>query len=182
MTEAFLGSIDYVLSNEGGFVNNPNDLGKATNWGITIYTLATHREKGVTIDDVRNLTREEACEIYYEYYWTKANCQDLKEEIIATAIFDTCVLYGIHKATQMAQAAINEFLGSTVYDEDGVMGDLTVNALNHMEASEFIDCFYQAITARITEIVEANPKNKEFEQGWLNRAHKLFSLIPREFP
>ena len=58
---------------EGGFDNDPDDPGGPTNMGITQSDLARWRQKPVTVDDVRNLTRDEACQIYREFYWKPIN-------------------------------------------------------------------------------------------------------------
>jgi lysozyme family protein len=60
--------LDSILAREGGFVNDPQDLGGATNMGITARTLAAYRGRPVTTEDVRALTRDEAREIYRSNY------------------------------------------------------------------------------------------------------------------
>jgi hypothetical protein len=63
--EAFGRCVEVVLGHEGGFSDHPEDPGGATNFGITHKTLAEFRGvDSVTKEDVRNLTRDEAKEIY----------------------------------------------------------------------------------------------------------------------
>jgi len=53
-----------IIQREGGFSDRTADRGGATNFGITIQTLAAWRKKPVTVDDVKKLTPAEATEIY----------------------------------------------------------------------------------------------------------------------
>jgi lysozyme family protein len=54
----------YILASEGGYVDHKDDPGGATNMGITFNTLKAWRGKPVTKQDVRNLTKKEALDIY----------------------------------------------------------------------------------------------------------------------
>jgi hypothetical protein len=61
-------------SREGGFVNDPDDPGGATNHGVTIHTLRrlgidVNRDSRIDVADVRALTRAQAVEIYLEHYF-----------------------------------------------------------------------------------------------------------------
>ena len=67
----------YVLASEGGYVNHPRDPGKATNMGITIATLRAWRGRPVTNADVRDLSQEEALQIYKAQYWDTVRADQL---------------------------------------------------------------------------------------------------------
>ena len=61
-----------IVSREGGFVNDPDDPGGATNWGVTIHTmrrlgLDLTGDGQVTPADVRVLTREQAIDIFIKH-------------------------------------------------------------------------------------------------------------------
>ena len=62
-----------IVAREGGFVNDPDDPGGATNHGVTIGTLRrlgldVNRDGRITVADVRSLTRAQAVEIYLDHY------------------------------------------------------------------------------------------------------------------
>ena len=48
----FAQAIEYVLENEGGLVDNTNDHGGITNFGITIPMLTSFRKKQVTPSEI----------------------------------------------------------------------------------------------------------------------------------
>lgn len=80
---------------EGGYVNNPLDLGGATNMGITIGTLSRWRGHEVSIEDVKNLTREEADAIYRAWYWEPSGASKATDYPTALLLMDSGVLHGV---------------------------------------------------------------------------------------
>ena len=80
---------------EGGYVNDPNDPGKATKYGITQRTYNNYRMmQKLPSKDVKNLTRDEAKEIYYKEYWLKSGAEDYKDPKFSLAVFDGEVNHG----------------------------------------------------------------------------------------
>jgi hypothetical protein len=75
-------AIQLVLSNEGGFNDDPSDPGGPTNFGIA---LSRHPE--LTYDDIKNMTREKAIEIYTKQYWN-SSFSAIADQEIANKIFD----------------------------------------------------------------------------------------------
>tara|TARA_R100000657_G_C4591809_1_gene50458 strand:- start:11 stop:262 length:252 start_codon:yes stop_codon:yes gene_type:complete len=63
--------IDKVLEHEGGYVNDPNDLGGETNFGVS--------KKAYPGLDIKNLTRDEAKEIYRKDYWERYKIEKMPE-------------------------------------------------------------------------------------------------------
>ena len=67
---------DGIVAREGGFVNDPDDPGGATNFGVTIGTmrglgLDLDGDGDVDVADVRALRREQAVEIFIEHYFER---------------------------------------------------------------------------------------------------------------
>ena len=79
MKTTFDDIIEEVLEAEGGFVNDPDDKGGATNFGVTQQSYSNFLGSPASVDDVRNMTRDEAKECYkkdwnnryYVYNWVK---------------------------------------------------------------------------------------------------------------
>ena len=55
--------IEVVLEHEGGYVHDPKDLGGETNFGIA--------KRFYPDVDIKNLTKEQAKQIYKKDYWDK---------------------------------------------------------------------------------------------------------------
>lgn len=87
----FYDALKFTLSWEGGYVNDPEDPGGETKWGIA---KAFHPNL-----DIKNLTPEQAAEIYYKEYWEPAWC-DMLPAPHNTVMFDTAVLMGVSRAKQ----------------------------------------------------------------------------------
>ena len=67
--------IEVVLEHEGGYVNDPTDLGGETNFGIT--------KRFYPDVDIKNLTKEGAKEIYKRDYWDKNRIEEVPQELEA---------------------------------------------------------------------------------------------------
>src|SRR6266576_5386633 len=81
--------LSFTIPWEGGYVNDPDDPGGETNWGIS---KRYHPDV-----DIKNLTPEQAAEIYYNDYYVPSGAVALQEPE-ATVVFDTAVNLGADKA------------------------------------------------------------------------------------
>lgn len=120
MRDSFDSSFAHVLSWEGGYTDDPQDPGGATNKGITRRTLAEWKGRAVTKEEVRELTVEEAKRIYRGLYWDKINGDELPCGI-DLAVFDAAVNQGPKRAAKFLQKALG-------VKADGVIGPVTVAA------------------------------------------------------
>lgn len=91
-------AMKFVFKWEGGFVDHPNDPGGATNYGIS----SVHHN--LTYDEVKNLTPEQAKEIYYEQYWLAAGCDQMRWPM-NLIVFDTAVNMGVSRAKSFLNPA-----------------------------------------------------------------------------
>jgi lysozyme family protein len=91
-------ALTFVLKWEGGYVNHPQDPGGATNLGITQRTYDAWRQaQGLAPRDVRQITREEAAQIYRQRYWEPLKLQDANPAL-QLAAFDAAVNHGVGQA------------------------------------------------------------------------------------
>ena len=92
--------LPYVFASEGGFSDNPNDMGGRTNYGITqkAYNSWNDRHK-IPRKDVKQITKEEAKQICYYDYWIPSGAEKMEDLGMAYAVFDTEFLWG-HGDTQ----------------------------------------------------------------------------------
>lgn len=91
-------AIEFTLKWEGGYVDDPDDPGGETFFGIS--------KKAYPNVDIKNLTVSKAKKIYYKDYWIAAGCNNLPtpENI---ALFDTAVNIGVSKAIKIREEAEN---------------------------------------------------------------------------
>lgn len=105
MNETFKQGLKFVLKWEGGYVNNPNDKGGATNKGITQNTYNSWlKSQGKESKDVRNITDSEVEQIYYKNYWLAAGCDKMSKDFALLA-FDTAVNMGVSRVQEFLKAA-----------------------------------------------------------------------------
>ena len=163
---SFKNAVEEVFKREGGFVNHPNDRGGATNMGITIGTLSAWLGRPATIDDVKNMTKETATAIYKRNYWDAIWGDKIKYYSVAAAMFDQAVNRGPKSAIKQAQ----KIVGVT---QDGVIGPVTLAAINNMPDSQFLPQYLSASAAFYNMLVQNDPSQGVFLNGWLKRIQHL---------
>ena len=149
----FEDAIDYVLANEGGYVNNPNDPGGETNYDISKASYPNL--------DIANLTVDTAKMIYKRDFW---RYDGVTSQAVATKIFDAYVNMG-HTAIKLAQ----EIVGVPA---DGFWGANTEHAVNAMDEVKFITYFRQWLVNHYVKLVQDHPEKGVFIVGWLKRARQ----------
>lgn len=166
--------VEDILRREGGFVNHPNDRGGPTNMGITQKTLSGWLGRAATIDDVRNLDRETAKEIYIKNYLSGPRIDTLPDEIVPQ-VFDISINSGPRTAIKIVQKVVN-LAGFGPIGSDGLMGPKTRKA-SEAAQNAMGDLFNNAIAyERINfyeRIIESDPSQAVFRNGWINRAKEF---------
>ena len=147
--------IEVVLEHEGGYVNDPDDPGGETNFGI-----AKRSHPDV---DIANLTKDGAKEIYKEHYWDRNKVEDLSEEL-RHIYFDMCVNQGKGRAVKIMQRAANA--KGAVLKVDGGMGPMTIAAMDGVE----LDRVRAYRVKYYADLVTRKPDLEKFYFGWFRRA------------
>ncbi len=172
--KAFTDALAFTLKWEGGYSNNIHDAGGATNFGVTHTVYDTYRHsKHLPFQNVKNITPEEVNDIYYNSYWKQAKCEAMTPKIAMT-VFDFAVNSGVGRAVKKLQTAIGA-------EPDGDFGAHSMQLLqNKIAQSSKVSLASHYLQLRIdflTSVAQANPKNKTFLKGWLNRVNDLKKLI-----
>ena len=166
-------AVDFVLSNEGGCVENLDGDGSPTNSGIKLDTLlAAYPNEKFDFDDVRNLTLEKKKEVLKIVYWDKSTLGQIPYQNIATTIFDAAVHCGLSEAVKFSQRAIWATYGK--YDfikDDGIMGEKTLNAIR-ASGFNFLPAFRSERASFYKLVCKTHPEKEKFLAGWLERAYK----------
>ena len=147
--------IEIVLEHEGGYVNDPRDPGGETNFGI-----AKRSNPDV---DIKNLSIEQAKEIYKSKYWDKNKVEKLPEQL-RHIYFDMCVNMGRGRAGKIIQRAANNRGHELVVD--GALGPVTLGKINNVEL-ERVRAFRIKYYA---DLVTRKPDLEKFYFGWFRRS------------
>jgi len=153
--------IEVVLHHEGGYVNDPDDPGGETNFGI-----AKRSHPDV---DIANLTKDGAKEIYKEHYWNRNKVEDLPEDL-RHIYFDMCVNQGRGRAVKIMQRAANAKGADLVVD--GGMGPKTIAAMDGVELQRV-----RAYRVKYyADLVTRKPDLEKFYFGWFRRALEVWMI------
>lgn len=143
-------AFDRLMGNEGGLVDNPNDPGGLTNWGIS--------QRSYPSVDIRNLTRDDARALYLRDFWQRGQ-MDQYDPALAFQVFDISVNSGMETAVRMLQRAAG-------VADDGHIGPVTVAAVKAKSVTDMISLlvaerldFWRKLTIWPT-----------FGKGWAGRA------------
>ena len=157
--------LPFILAQEGGFTNNPYDRGGLTNMGISLADLP----HGSNVNDIKNLTVDQAKAIYQDKYWDACKCSRLPGPV-AAAVMDTAVTCGAGTAAKILQAS----LGVTA---DGLVGPITLAAANKANPTKLALDIIKARHDHNAASVHASPALRVFEDGWMNRDFDLLLFI-----
>ena len=161
--------IPFILQWEGGFVNDPVDLGGATNKGVTIGTFRDFRKrKGLpapTVDDLKNISESEWHDIFKSLYWDMWKADEIKSQAVANILVDWVWASGSHGIKRPQR-----LLGVKA---DGIVGKQTIAALNAMDAATLFKMIKDDRAKFIDEICKARPANERFRKGWTNRINSI---------
>lgn len=185
-----------IVAREGGFVNDPDDPGGATNFGVTIHTmrrlgLDLDGSGGIDMADVRALTRARAVEIFIEQYYHRPGIARLPE-VLRASVFDMQVNAGAN-AVRILQRLLRE-MGHAV-DVDGVIGPQTLAAAEAAAKAapdHIADAYGIARRNYYFRLADARPALRKFARsraggkgGWIRRAEEFiaprFHLSAAEF-
>lgn len=177
-----------IVAREGGFVDDPDDPGGATNHGVTIHTmrrlgLDLTGDGKVTEADVRRLTRAQAIDIYVEHYFRRPGLAGLPEALQAS-VFDMYVNAGAN-AVRILQRLLTD-MGQPC-DPDGVIGPQTLAAAHRAAAGapdHIADAYAIARRNYYYALADARPASRKFARrrdggkgGWITRAEEF--MAPR---
>ena len=155
MLTKFEDIIEITLHHEGGYVNDPDDLGGETNFGIA--------KRFYPDVDIKNLTKDEASDIYRRDYWDKYRCAELPEDL-RHVYFDMCVNMGAGRATKIMQETANA-KGADL-KVDGGMGPKTIGAMKNVELKRV-----RAYRVKYyANLIVRKPDLEKFYFGWFNRS------------
>lgn len=169
MTEAFERAVARVRIYEGNkYTNHPDDPGGPTKYGVTLADVRRFIDRHATAKTVKLLTWEQAKEVYRLHYWQPIHGDKLPWPV-NFLVFDMGINSGISRGVKLAQRIVG-------VEDDGLLGPVTLKALNAVDPKEFNDKYAVAREAYYRSLKRLF---KTFGDGWLNRtkdAHEVASL------
>ncbi|MGI9391513.1 MAG: holin-associated N-acetylmuramidase [Boseongicola sp.] len=175
-----------IIAREGGFVNDPDDPGGATKFGVTIHTmrrlgLDLTRDGQVTTSDVQKLSQAEAIRIFVDEYFHRPRIAWLPEPLHAT-VFDMQVNAGVW-GVRLLQRVLTR-MGYPLRD-DGLIGSKTRDAAalaiaaapDHLVDAYGIERrnYYYALADRRAASRKYARRRDGGKGGWITRAEEFIS-------
>lgn len=177
-----------IVAREGGYVNDPDDPGGATNFGVTIHTM---RRLGLDLDgdgdvdtrDVKRLTRGQATDIFVTHYFERPLIAELPSALHAT-VFDMYVNAGAN-AVKILQRLLVEMGHSVAVD--GALGPQSIAATHAAwqdAPDHLVDAYGIARRNYYFRIADRRPASRKYARsraggkgGWIKRAEEF--IAPR---
>lgn len=175
-----------IVAREGGFVNDPDDPGGATNHGVTIHTLRrlgidVNRDTRIDVADVKALTRAQAVEIYLEHYYVRPGIAGLPEALQAS-VFDMYVNAG-GNAVKILQRLLTDM--GFPCEPDGAIGPATIRAAQaayEAAPTHLADAYGIARRNYYYSLADSRPASRIYARrkdggkgGWITRAEEFMA-------
>lgn len=151
---------------EGGFVNDPDDSGGATNKGVTLSTFRSFYGSNKTVDDLKKLTDQQWLYIFLNGYWNKCKATEINNQSIANIFVDWA--WGSGPVTAIKK--IQKIVGT---DVDGIVGPKTIEAINKKDPKRLFDAIKAARIEFVENLVKQRPKDAKFLKGWKARINSF---------
>ena len=173
---------DAIIAREGGYVNDPDDPGGPTKYGVTLTTLRRVRgDRRLGASDVPALTASEARDIFVQHYFHAPRIAKLPGALHAS-VFDMYVNAGA-AAVRILQRLLSD-MGQRIA-VDGLIGPQTIGAAQaaHAAAPEHLsDAYGIARRNYYYRLGDGNPRLRKFARrrdgrkgGWITRAEEFIT-------
>lgn len=166
-------AIDFVLAQEGGFVDHPSDPGGATNRGVSLRAVRNLDADGragfdfdldadgdVDADDIKLIDELRARAFYRARYWNACRCDEIPWPL-SLVVFDAAVNQGVSSAI----AGLQRTVRATV---DGRIGSKTLAAARVAMEGDADGTLRRAVVLRLDRY-RALPTAPDFFRGWADR-------------
>ncbi len=175
-----------IVRREGGFVNDPDDPGGATKYGVTIHTMRRLgldiRGDGIVDErDVRRLSMSQAVDIFKKHYFYKPKIDQLPKAL-QVSVFDMQVNAG-GTAIKLLQKLLNAF-GEDIA-VDGALGPQSIVAVERVLAiapDHLVDAYGIERRNYYYRLANRRPKSRKYARkrngekgGWIVRAEEFIA-------
>lgn len=184
-----------IIDREGGYVNDPDDPGGPTKYGVTLGTMVRlgmdlNGDGRIDARDVKRLTPEQASEIFVDHYFIRPGLDKLPE-ILQPSVFDMYVNAG-NNAIRVLQRLLND-MGHRLA-VDGILGPNTIfaaTAAAEVAPRHIADAYGIARRNYYYDLADRRESSRKYAKrrdggkgGWITRAEEFISpryrLTPSE--
>lgn len=157
---------DHVLIIEAGLIDDKDDPGGITNFGISLRFLKGITPGG-TRQDIIDMTEERARALYKSYFWDRISADNF-DPALALCVFDCAINQGRGTAIKILQRSVGA-------KADGVFGQKTLGAVQRASGSlpQIIDLLGDFMSRR----AKRYGKTRNFEKygrGWHRRLFTVY--------
>ncbi len=175
----------FTLAAEAGYVDNPNDPGGPTNFGVSLRWLRgldsaladVDNDGDVDADDIRALTKEQAEALYIDRFWFALHCDKLPG-CVGMVLFDTAVNCAPARAVRQLQQVCKDF--GQAMTVDGQLGPATLGVVDAVTQDQGEKTLAEAMLWTrqdyYNELAD-KPKLRGFHLGWTRRVCALRKYI-----
>jgi lysozyme family protein len=175
-----------IVAREGGYVNDPDDPGGATNFGVTIHTMRRlgmdlTQDGRVDAQDVKALSRAQAVDIFLQHYF-KAPGVDKLPELLQASVFDMYVNSGTNAVRILQRLLVKMGFAVSV---DAKLGPQTYGACDRamtLAPDHFVDAYgierrnyYYALADQRVKSRKYAKRRDGGKGGWITRAENFLS-------
>lgn len=176
-----------IVAREGGYINDPDDPGGATNYGVTIGTMQRvgrdlNDDGRIDQKDLKRLSKEQSIDLFLKHYFQNPGLKKLPEPLQAS-VFDMYVNAGAN-AVKILQRLLNQ-MGQSVR-VDGMLGPETYEACESAMAlapAHLVDAYGIARRNYYFRLADRRPASRKFARtrsggkgGWIKRAEEFISV------
>lgn len=154
--------VNLILKEEGGYVDNHQDPGGRTKFGIS--------QRSYPYLDIAVLTEDHAKEIYHMDYWLPVRGDDLPKPL-ALCLFDSAVNQGVNSAIRLLQGTV----GTKV---DGILGPQTLLFIKQHTIEDVVNNFMADRAIRYSR----TPNYDVFGKGWTRRLFRIHQHASKIIP
>lgn len=163
-----------VLSHEGSYVNDPDDLGGETYKGTARHSHGSlsgwqiidksKKDKSFPVNIVNDVNLQQLVEqFYFELFWQPLKADLIQNQTSADSVFDFAVNSGLSTSTRLVQSIV----GTKI---DGIIGEITLTKINSMDFAHFQAALTVAKMEYYMNIIRKRPTSKKFLLGWISRS------------
>jgi len=182
-----------TMGHEGGYANDPDDVGGETYKGIARNYHSSwegwkivdiYKKEGGGVRELNEKLKnasemQRLVELFYkQHFWDVNRLDSFRSQHIANEMFDTGVNMGIAPSVRMVQEALNvlnrnqqDYPNRTV---DGIVGPNTLGSINnHPRPRNLFNMINIMQGNRYLEIVRRDETQERFMHGWLDRVELM---------